>query len=275
MPRGVFRERVTCGGHPGGVQLDQFDGDVAHRFARLALGRGPITTTHFAERRSFSPDVAGEQVKLIGGNEQLVVGQPAFIGRVLDDQKLAPGLDRVAPTRGDLALHQLNKPADAVGLVNHVVTGLELQGVDDVLAAGGHFLDLARVVASASAIKLSFADDGKLDFGEFETVLDGGLQNEGDPGLRVRRKSVGDAPGQLVLGQNVDRALHQTVALRNDGNTPPGTKKFPDVANSALNLAGETGHRGGLNAHVEVAVDDLGGAGLKLLASRFSNHLCR
>ena len=159
--------------------------------------------------------------------------------------------------------------------MHHMIAGLELQRIDHVLAAGGHFLDLACVVASASTVELGFADDGKLNFGEFETVLDGGLQDVGDPGVRVRRESVGNAPGQLVFGQNVDRALHQTVALRHNRNTPPGTKKLPDVSDGALNLAGEAGHRGRLNAHVEVAVDNLGGAGFDLLASRLSNHFSR
>ena len=139
LPRGVRPERVTLGRHAGAVQLHEFDRDVAHGLARLALGRRPVAAAHLAERRGLAADVPAQQVELVGRHVELVAGVSALVGRVLDDQELALRLDRVATARRHLALHELDELADAVGVVHHEVAGLELQRVDHVLAATASF----------------------------------------------------------------------------------------------------------------------------------------
>ena len=64
---------------------------------------------------------------------------------------VVPSGPRGVRCRGDLALHELDEAADAVRLVHDVVAGLQLQRIDDVLAAARELLDLARVDAGASA----------------------------------------------------------------------------------------------------------------------------
>ena len=89
LPRSVGRESVPSTRHPGGVQLDQFDRDVAHCFARLAFRRRPVAAAHLAQRRRFTPHVASQQVELVGGHEELVARISAFRWRVLDHQVFA------------------------------------------------------------------------------------------------------------------------------------------------------------------------------------------
>ena len=134
LPRGVGAERVAGARHPGAVELDQLDGDVAHRLARLALGGRPVGSAHLAERGALAADVAGEQVELVGRHVELVARVSALARRVLEHEVLAHDLRlghrgaeraaRRALTRGDLALHELEEAADAVGLVHDVVAGL-------------------------------------------------------------------------------------------------------------------------------------------------------
>src|SRR5664279_1791262 len=63
LPRGVRGKGVALARHARAVELDQLDGDVAHRLARLALGCRPVRSAHLAERRALTADVAGQQVE--------------------------------------------------------------------------------------------------------------------------------------------------------------------------------------------------------------------
>ena len=72
LPGSIGREGVTAGGHPSGVELDEFDRDVTNRATRLALRGSPVAAAHLAEGWRLAADIAGEQVELVGRYVELV-----------------------------------------------------------------------------------------------------------------------------------------------------------------------------------------------------------
>ena len=152
--------------HAGGVELHELDGDVADGLAGAALRGGPVGAAHLRQLRRLAADVAGQQVELVGRHVELVARVAALGGRVLEQQELADDLlgglvAHAARPRllhgGDLPPGQLDEPPDAVRLVHDVVAGLQLQRVDDVLAAGGELLRPAVVHRRGAAVELALA----------------------------------------------------------------------------------------------------------------------
>ena len=142
LPRGVGPERVALGRHARRVELDELDRDVAHGLARRALGLRPVAAAHLRERGRLAADVPREQVELVGGHEELVARVArAWTARTRARGTRARVLTGLRPPLDDLALRQLDEPADAVRLVHDVVAGLQLQRVDDVAAARRELLD--------------------------------------------------------------------------------------------------------------------------------------
>jgi len=180
----------------------------------------------------------------------------AALGRgVLEHEVFAGGLDRVAAAAGDLALGQLEEPADAVRLVHDVVAGLELQRVDDVLPPAGKLLDLPGVVTDGAAVELALAHQGELDLRDLEAVRDGGLEQVGDAGFGVRREFLDDPGGQFGAGEHVGGAVDETGALGDDGDGPAVLHPAAEVPDGAFDAAGEARHGVALDADGEQFVD--------------------
>ena len=55
LPGRVGAEGVALGGHAGGVELDELDGDVAHGAARLALRLRPVAAAHLRQAGASPP----------------------------------------------------------------------------------------------------------------------------------------------------------------------------------------------------------------------------
>ena len=162
LPRRVRPEGVPLRRHARGVELHELDRDVAHRSAGFALRLRPVAAAHLGQHRGLSPDVLRQQVELVGGDEELVAGVAALGRRVLEHEVLADALDRVAAAAGDLALGELDEPADAVGRVHDVVAGLQLQRIDHVAAARGQLLDDPAVAADRASVELRLGEHGEL-----------------------------------------------------------------------------------------------------------------
>ncbi len=121
----------------GGVELDEFAGDLAHSLAGFALGVLPIRAAQFRQRRCFATDIAGKLVERVHRHVQLVAGLAALARGVLDDEVFA-----ARPRH--CALDHLDEPADAVLVVHHEVTRGQRQRVDLVAALGTEPATVAR-----------------------------------------------------------------------------------------------------------------------------------
>jgi hypothetical protein len=64
-------------------------------------------------------------VELIRGNIEPIGGTAAFTRCIFQDHKLSLALDGSPTTGRDFALHQLEEPPDAVGVVNYKIPGVE------------------------------------------------------------------------------------------------------------------------------------------------------
>ncbi len=89
LPRGVGPEGEALGGLPGGVQLDQLGGDLAHGLAGAALALGPVGAAEPVEAGLLAADVAGDLVERVGRHEQPVGRAAALGGAVLEHEVLA------------------------------------------------------------------------------------------------------------------------------------------------------------------------------------------
>ena len=201
LPWRVGAEREPLGALPGRVQLHQVLGDLVHVLARLRLGCGPVGAAELVELGGLRADVFADQIQLIGGDEQLVGRGAALAGRVFDDKVFARGLVRPG---ADGALPHLQETADAVLLMDHVVSGFELHQVDCLAAALGGLRLTGRTGPS-----------GQVAFGEQR-----GLRRRVDEpvdGLGADDVERGDAG--LVDGslQSCERALRG----RGDGDLVP------------------------------------------------------
>ncbi len=145
-------------------------------------------------------------------------------------------------------------------LVHDVVASLQLQRVDDVLAPAGELLDLAGVVSGRAAEELALADQRDPRLRLLEARVDAALHEVGDAGLRLVGERVGDAPGELAVGEHIAAALDQSLARGDHGDRPAGGEQLSDVVESALGVALVRGH--GLAANALIAVGCALDAGL-------------
>ncbi len=131
LPRGVRAECVTLGRLSRRVELDQLAGDLAYGLPGLVLAAGPVCAAELVERGRLTTDVAADLVELVHRHEQPVGGMTALGGGVLDDEVFA------GCALHD-ALHQLDVAADSVLLVDHEVTGCQLEWIDLLAPARRH-----------------------------------------------------------------------------------------------------------------------------------------
>ena len=131
LPSGVRREGMTAGRLPGGVELDQLGGDLAHRLAGPALPLGPVGAAHPVQRRVLAAHVAGDLVERVHRHVEPVARLTASGRGVLDHQILAN-------RAGDRPLHHLDVATHPVLAVHDRIAGDQLQRIDLVLAASRH-----------------------------------------------------------------------------------------------------------------------------------------
>ena len=122
---------MALGGLPGGIELDEFSGDLTDCLAGTRLALAPVGATHPVQTGSITTDIAGHLVQRVDGDEETVAGLTLLGGGVLDDEILAGG-----PTHG--ALHHLHVSAHTVLLMDDEVAGLELKRLDLIATASGH-----------------------------------------------------------------------------------------------------------------------------------------
>jgi len=214
LPDRVGGERVTLGGLAGGVQLDQFGGDLANGLAGARLALGPVGAAHLVQRRALPADVAGHQMQLVHRHEQPVTGVTAPAGRVLEDEVLPGGA-------GDGALHHLDVAADAVLLVHDRITRGEFQRVDLVLPAGRHL--------AGGLVDLPLP--GQVGGGEHrhpdrlgpEPVPQVGDHHAHQAGGRWAGQVIGQRGGDVGAGENLAHPLGQALGVgrQDDPIRPP------------------------------------------------------
>ena len=112
------------------------------------------------QRRLLAADVAGDLVEGVGRHVEPVARLAALARRVLDHEVLAGGA-----LHG--ALHHLDVRADAVLLVDDVVTGPQLERVDHVAATARHLALVARAGAGP-AEQVGLGQDRELEPGREE-----------------------------------------------------------------------------------------------------------
>ena len=227
--------------HARRVELDQLDGDVAHGLAGLALRGRPVAAAHLRQRRRLAADVAGEQVELVGRHEEPVAGLAALGGRVLEHEVLAhdgrllgdaggAARPRRACPEATVRWVMLDEAADAVRLVHDVVARLQLQRVDDVLAAARELLELARVVAGGAAVELAPRRARRASpSAPRSRATTPACTQVGDTGLRIGGELVDDARGEAALGEHLARTLDETVPGGDDGHRPAVGEPRADV----------------------------------------------
>ena len=103
---------------PGGVQLEQLLGHVAHRLADALLGLLPARSPQLVERCVGSAGVLLQQVELFHWDKQLVASGVAQLDEFLCGTSAV--VAEVAET---------DERADAVLYVNHMVPGLQIAEV--------------------------------------------------------------------------------------------------------------------------------------------------
>ena len=239
----VGAERVALRRHARRVELDELDRDVAHRLARAALGLRPVAAAHLRQRRRLAADVLREQVELIGGHEELVARVAALGRRVLEHEVLAHALDRVAAAAGDLALGELDEPADAVRRVHDVVAGLQLQRVDDVAASRCELLDDALVAADRAAVELGLGEHRELRVRRPRSRARARDSTTwATPGSGATEHLVDLARRDPALGEHIARALDEAGSGCRDHDAPAVGEQLADVRGRAVDVALERRH---------------------------------
>ena len=156
--------------------------------SRTALRALSLAAVHLTERGCLCPDVAGEQVELVGWHVQFVVRVAALVRNILDHQRLSGRLHGIPTAARHFSLGQLEELVDAVRLVHHEVAGLQLQRVDYILAPARELLHLAGVVAGGAPVELALTEDDQVDLRQFEASFDGCLLQLREAGVSIRRK---------------------------------------------------------------------------------------
>ena len=131
LPGGVGAEGVALGGLPGGIEFDEFSGDLTDCLAGSGLALAPVGATHPVQAGGITTDVAGHLVQRVDGDEETVAGLTLLGGGVLDDEVLAGSTT-------DGALHHLHVSAHTVLLMDDEVAGLKLKRLDLIATASGH-----------------------------------------------------------------------------------------------------------------------------------------
>ena len=244
LPGSVRPEGVALGGLTRGVQLDQLGGDLAHRLAGAALALGPVGTAQPVEAGLLAAHVAGDLVQRVGGHVEAVRRSAPLRRAVLQHEVLALGALH-------LALLHLHETPDAVLLVDDVVAGLELEGVDLLLATGGHLAHVARRGLLARDV---LAGQEHQAVGGVDEPLDRAAAGDdhGPDGQVVEGlDTVGQTSRHLALGERLHGALGRTVTGVDDEH-PVGVRapaldvgqRLLDVAAVAVHGRRGQGHRG-------------------------------
>ena len=80
LPGGVRTKGVPLALHACRVELDQVDGNLANSFPGVALDSRPVRTTHLRKHWSFTTNIFGEHIQLIGWNKESI-GWIGALGR--------------------------------------------------------------------------------------------------------------------------------------------------------------------------------------------------
>ena len=130
------------------------------------------------------------------------------------------------------------------------IAGGELQRVDDVLAPSAELLHLPGVVPGGTAVELALAEYGDLGIGQFESCLDGCLNEVRDSRLELLRQFVDDAAGIPVLAQRFGGSLHEPPALRDHHDGPAVLQPVADMVDGPVDVAREVRNRVGVDTDV-------------------------
>src|SRR6267378_3831184 len=152
MPRGAPR-----------VQGEQLGGRIAHLLRRARLGLVPFAASQLVQRRflGLRAAVAADHAELRHRHIQLVAAL------VLEEEEFALAVFQ-------LQIEQSLVAADAVLLVHHRVTDLQLRQVAQHPLDGSARLGFACAVANHSGIKLGLGDDRPAFGGHHEAASHGG-----------------------------------------------------------------------------------------------------
>ena len=234
---------------PGRIQLDQLRSDVAHRLPGTTLGLGPVGAAELVDRRDLTADVAGQQVQCIGRDEQPVPGMAPLARRVFDDEVFA---DRAAGRAAD----QVDVLPDAVLGVDHVVAGLQREGVDRVASAGRHLGRRAHRRRSPGSREVRLGDHGQAGSGDDEAVLQPSAGHRDEAGARRMFHGVaGQRHREVGLGQTLGGARRGTGAGdHHDGDTTVSSPLLRvGDRRGDLTAVGRRGHDGG-RSQIDAAV---------------------
>ncbi len=207
---------MALGGHPGGVQPDQFAGDFLDGLARLGLGAGPVRAAHLAEHRRITADIPCHLVQLIGGDKQPVPWRAALGRGILQDQIFA---DAVATT-GDLALDEFDEPADAVLFMHHGIAGQQLQRVHGVPPLGRHAPHVLGGAGGGPSQQVSFGQQPQFETVQDKTAPDGGSGHLDDARLRLLLQGVHAGTRDVGVVEQFRQALRRARTLRGHHNPP-------------------------------------------------------
>ncbi len=254
LPRSVRAKRVALARHACRIQLDKLHGNVTNGATSLRLGLRPVAATHLRQSRFFTADVTCELVELVGRHVQLVAGEATLAWRVLEYEIFAGGARRVAVRRvRHLARDELEKAPDAVGLVHDDVTGLELQRINDVLAAFAcELLRRTRIVGRGTPVELALGQKCERGIRHLEPVLEVGLHQIGHALFEGVGQRIHNSTCQRVLGQHLFCTFDQTMASGGDDDRPALTELLAHVFDRAIDVAREARHRVGIDPDVFV-----------------------
>ena len=264
LPGGICGEGVTARCLACRIEFHQVGGDFLDCLAGAGLGLSPVAAAHLGQARVLATHVVGDQVQLVGGHEEAVGCATALGGGVLDDQVFLHGLHTV--DRGG-ARHRagghLDKPADAVAFVHHVVAGVQCERVNRVAAAArGEFLSggASGCVGAAASEQFGFGEDGELRLLDEEACGGGRLADLNDAVFEVPG-GVGFEAGSAGCGyggcpfagvEEVDEAVGGAAAVGEGEDGPLLLDEVADLAEHAFDGSVECGCGGGVDG---VSVD--------------------
>ena len=239
LPRGVRREREPLRLSTGGIQFDQFDGDLADCLAGATLCRRPVRPAHLRQGRVFATDIPRHQRQLVGRHVQLVAGESALARRIFDDQVFTLRLRLGSGVDNDVSLDHLDESTDSVGFVNDVVTGNQRQRVNGQLAPGS---EAGRILGDAgftATEELGLAHDRQSGVCEFDAVVDSAGNQIRDAGLNRLGHRVDGAGSESSLGQQVARTVEGSVTCRDDDDDSASGQPFGGEGDGAIGVAHE------------------------------------
>ena len=219
---------MALGGLAGGVELDEFGGDLAHRLLGTALAFLPVRTAHLVQTRGIATDVAGDLVQGVHGHEEPVTGLATPGRGVLDDEVLAGG-------SGHRTLDHLDVAANPVPFVHDEVASLEFHGLDLVATPSGHPSG-GRIVLVRALDEVAGGVDDQVQplAGETTTLvhsynLDGGF---GGGGIDV----VDDGRPDPVLGEQLVHTTCRALTLSGEYDHPVIGQSGGQVLHGSLDV---------------------------------------